>query len=498
MGRHLPDTIGGRVTRSTTIGIFGVTGDLSRRKLIPGLFSLFMKKRLPEPFVILGSGSRSWSHSELRGALREGVERQAEYDVDPQVWTAFARRVFYQPADLTSDGSFVKYGAALMDLEEPPANRLFYLATPPEFFGTIVSGLAGDGLLNQRQGWRRVVIEKPFGHDLESARELNQFVHRFLAEDQIYRIDHYLGKETVQNLLIFRFANLMFEPIWNANYIHSVQITVAEKVGVENRARYYDQAGVLRDMFQNHLLQLLALVAMEPPASFRADAIRDERAKALSAVRPTARLELSQDTVRAQYEGYRQEEGVASDSQAATYAALRLWVDNWRWKGVPFLLRSGKKLMGKATEIVIQFKEPPHLMFPLPEDYPFRSDLVALCLQPDEGIHLRFEAKVPDTVAEMRPVEMDFHYNEAFGKRAIPDAYERLLLDALSGDMSLFLRNDQIELSWGIIDPILKGWREVEEPSLSTYAVGSWGPSEADDLIGRAGTNWRIICDHCC
>ncbi len=486
------------MARSTTIGIFGITGDLSRRKLIPGLFSLFLKGRLPEPFVILGSGSRPWSTSELRAALRNGLEQRREYDFDPLVWETFAQRVFYRPADLTIESSFGEYEAALMDLEETPANRLFYLATPPHFFETVVRGLAGEGLLNQQQGWRRVVIEKPFGHDLESANCLNDSIHRYLSEDQIYRIDHYLGKETVQNLLIFRFANLMFEPIWNANHIRSVQITVAEKVGVENRAHYYDEVGVLRDMFQNHLLQLLAMVAMEPPASFGADAIRNERAKALSAVRPTARLELGQDTVRAQYEGYLLEEGVAPDSQTATYAALKLWVDNWRWKGVPFLLRSGKKLMGKATEIVIQFKEPPHLMFPLPEDYPFRSDLVALCLQPDEGIHLRFEAKVPDTVAEMRPVEMDFHYNDAFGERAIPDAYERLLLDALNGDMSLFLRADQIAISWGIIDPVLQGWRQAGEPPLAKYAVGTWGPPEADDLIGRTGTTWRIVCDHCC
>lgn len=486
------------MAESTTIGIFGITGDLSRRKLIPGLFNLFRKERLPDSFVIIGSGSRPWSHADLRRALREGVAERGGDDFDPTDWEAFAERVFYQPADLTRADACAKYGEALGEFEQPPANRLFYLATLPEFFETIVAGMAQQGLLDQQQGWRRVVIEKPFGYDLQSARQLNERIHRYLSEDQIYRIDHYLGKESVQNLLVFRFANLMFEPIWNANYIQSVQITVAEKVGVGNRADYYDDVGVLRDMFQNHLLQLLALVAMEPPASFDANAIRDERAKVLSAVRSTSRMHLARDTVRAQYEGYRLEEGVAPDSQTATYAALKLWVDNWRWKGVPFFLRSGKTLPGKATEILIQFKDPPHLMFPLPEDYPFRSDLVALCLQPDEGIHLRFEAKVPDTVAEMRPVEMDFHYDEAFGERAIPDAYERLLVDALKGDMSLFLRSDQIEISWGIIDPILQGWEQSGEPPLERYAVGSWGPREADDMIGRAGTSWRIVCDHCC
>jgi glucose-6-phosphate 1-dehydrogenase len=335
-----------------------------------------------------------------------------------------------------------------------------------------------------------VVIEKPFGTDFASAHSLNEQIHRALNEKQIYRIDHYLGKETVQNILVSRFANTIFEPLWNRNYIDHVEITVAEQVGVEHRARFYDQVGVLRDMFQNHLLQLVALVAMEPPSSFDATALRNEKVKVLSAIQPMKAEDVPPRTVRAQYKGYREEEGVAKESTTATYAAVRLQIDNWRWQGVPFYLRSGKSLKEKLSQITIEFKEPPHLLFPKAKDH-MTPNMLVLYLQPDEGIHLRFEAKVPDTGAQMRSVDMEFHYADSFGKTAIPEAYERLLLDVLTGDASLFTRADEVETAWGIIDPILQAW---EDPSgkqpLAFYESRSWGPSEAEELLARENRTW--------
>ena len=482
---------------STTIVIFGASGDLTERKLIPSLFSLYLKNRLPASFHIVGSASSVRSDEEFRATLREGLAQFSTAQFTEDKWVSFASGIFYRSGDVTNPTSFDHLARSLGDLEQGPANRLYYLATPPRFFAMIVAGLGSAGMATETDGWRRVVIEKPFGSDLASARALNQSIHQALNESQVYRIDHYLGKETVQNLLVFRFANAIFEPLWNRNYIDHVQITVAETVGVEHRAKYYDGMGVVRDMFQNHLLQILTLVAMEPPISFNANALRDEKVKVLSAVAPITAGETAKYTVRGQYRGYLEEPGITADSHTATYAAIKLFVENWRWQGVPFYLRSGKKLAAKSSEVVIQFKCPPYLMFPLPRDYEITSNTLGMCLQPDEGMHLQFEAKVPDTVADMRSVTMEFHYKDAFGASAIPDAYERLLLDALNGDAALFTRSDQIELAWKLIDPIVAGWKMPSAPPLSVYEPGTWGPEAADEFMARDARAWIRQCEHC-
>jgi glucose-6-phosphate 1-dehydrogenase len=349
-------------------------------------------------------------------------------------------------------------------------------------------------MVEQIKGWRRVVIEKPFGHDLASAVALNNAVLNVLDESQIYRIDHFLGKETVQNIMVFRFANSLFEPVWNRNYIDHVQITAAETVDVGHRADYYDGVGVVRDMVQNHMLQLLALVAVEPPESFEADALRNEKVKVLRSIRPIRPEDVAEHTVRGQYRSYRDAPGVEGRSQTATYAAMRFYIDNWRWQGVPFYLRSGKALANKYTSISIYFKEPPHLMFPLPQNAEISKNNLSICIQPDEGIHFSFQAKVPDTVADMRTVDMTFEYGSAFGPTAVPEAYERLLLDVVKGDASLFTRGDGIELSWRLIDPILKGWESEHAPPLAFYESGNWGPVEANRLLAADGATWDRGC----
>ena len=474
--------------QATTIVIFGASGDLTRRKLIPSLCSLFCKGRLGPEIQIVGMARSDLTDQEFRDSLTQGIEAFEGGRPDSQEWAEFSSRIHYCRGDVSSPADLEGLEEILRGVESPgkPANRLYYLALAPFLYGPAILSLGSTGMAREDGCWGRVVIEKPFGVDLASAKELNTLVHSVFAESQVFRIDHYLGKETVQNLLVFRFANTIFEPIWTRNYIDNIQITVSETVPVSERAGYYDQTGVMRDMFQNHLLQLLTVVAMEPPSSFEADLLRNEKVKVLNAVRRITPASATQIAVHAQYDGYLDEPNVPPGSRTPTYAAIRLDVDNWRWQGVPFYLRSGKGLDDKRTEIMIEFRKPPHMMFPQDTG----ANILAIQVQPNEGMHLEFQAKTPDEKMQLRPVDLEFHYDDSFGGQAIPDAYERLLLDALTGDASLFTRSDEIERAWEIIDPIVQGLAAAHAPAPAGYAIGSRGPEAANLFLAKDGRQW--------
>jgi glucose-6-phosphate 1-dehydrogenase len=488
-----------RVPDPCVVVIFGASGDLTHRKLMPSLFSLVCEGLLPEQFSVVGVARTKMDDESFREKVKTGIQDHARIKLNQcDKWPNFSKNLFYLQANYDDPQAYEALSELLAKIDKKvggACNCLFYLSTPPLLYPVIVNQLGQAGFAREPEGyWRRIIVEKPFGHDLASATELNHQLHEVFDESQIYRIDHYLGKETVQNLLVFRFANAIFEPLWNRNYIDHVQITVSERVGLGSRAGYYDTAGIMRDMFQNHILQLLTLTAMEPPAEFNAAALRDEKVKVLKAIQPIKPEDVAKYTVRAQYRTYRDEEGVAPGTEAATFAAIKLFVNNWRWRNVPFYLRSGKAMAGKVTEISIQFRHVPHLMFPLPPGERLPPNALNLCLQPNEGMNLRFESKVPGAGMRARSVDMTFLYEQDFGKDTLPDAYERLILDALHGDAALFTRSDEIELAWGLIDPILAGWASKYAPTLTFYESGTWGPGRSDEFIQADGREWLYGC----
>ena len=463
-----------------TFVVFGATGDLARRKLAPALFHLHSTGALPGLCRMVGVARSDLDDGAFRTHLRAALEEPAK--ARPGAWEEFASRIAYRrgSADDVADLRALNHAICTHCGGHAQDNRLYHLALAPDMYPGALRAMGEAGLLDQSDGWRRVVIEKPFGTDLESARNLNEVAHSVLDESQVFRIDHYLGKDTVQNLFVLRFANSILEPLWNRNYIDHVQVSVLESVGVEERAAYYDRAGVLRDMFQNHILQLLTLVAMEPPASLHPNALRGEKAKVLTSVRPIAPDDVATHSVRARYRGYLDEPEVAPDSPTATFAALRLHIDNWRWQGVPFVLRSGKRLHDKDTAIAVRFRRPPHALFDVPDGERLDPNTLLFSIQPHEGVHLSLLNKAPGPGMATQPEELEFH----FPPQAIRDSYERLLLDAVNDDASLFTRADEIELAWSIIDPFIVGWQSKNAPPLLEYEPGSTGPEEAAALLG--------------
>jgi glucose-6-phosphate 1-dehydrogenase len=495
-----------RTPEPCAVVIFGASGDLTERKLIPALYYLAREHMLPAGFSVIGCARTPSTDGGFRGKMSRAIKQYFNLasESDPFV-QSFARGIYYITGNFGEVEAYGQLQALLERLDRErrtSGNRLFYLATPPSFFPVMVKHLGAVGLAKPKdpgKTWTRVIIEKPFGRDLASAKELNRVVTGVFDEEQVYRIDHYLGKETVQNLLVFRFANGIFEPVWNRRYIDHVQIAVAEELGVENRGSYYEEAGLLRDMIQNHVLQLLSLVAMEPPATFEATAVRDEKAKVLRALRRIPIEKVDEFAVRAQYaEGsvggrqvpaYRAEPKVSPTSTTETFAALKLFIDNWRWADVPFYLRSGKRLPRRVSEISIQFRRVPHLLFREMAGEGIEPNVLSVRIQPNEGISLMFSAKLPGTTLRIRPVKMDFRYGESFGA-VPPTAYETLLLDGMLGDATLFNRDDAVELSWELVSPILERWKQDGLKGLSFYPAGSWGPTEADACLERDGRRW--------
>jgi glucose-6-phosphate 1-dehydrogenase len=501
-----------------TMIILGALGDLSRRKLIPAIYELMKEHLTHEHFAVLGVARDQQTDDTFREKMREALGASDEvHGVDDTLWQTLCTKLYFVSADASDPGGGAAVAQRLEEIERDRSpeerNRLFYLAVPPSVFEPIVTTLSESGLVPRartaaERPWVRVVIEKPFGRSLDTAMHLNDLMLRRFGEHQVYRIDHYLGKETVQNVLVLRFANSIFEPIWNRQWIHHVQITAAETVGVEGRGKYYEEAGVVRDMFQNHLLQLLTLTAMEPPAQMSANAVRDEKVKVLRSIRWFTPESIPENAVRAQYTGggmrgksvpgYTEEPDVPESSITPTFAAVRLFVDNWRWTGVPFYLRSGKRLRGRTSEIAVQFRAPPLLMFGHHTREAMRANTLVMRVQPNEGVSLDFEVKVPGAACEMTsrveiaPVQMEFNYAEAFGETTSP-AYETLLLDVMIGEATLFTRSDEVEAAWRVMDPLIRYWEEHRPKRMPTYASGSWGPREADELIERDGVEWREL-----
>ncbi len=527
---------GERTPQPCAVVLFGATGDLTKRKLLPALYNLALENPLPAGFTLVAVARRPMTHEQWRQYVKDAInEFSRNRPVNPAVWESLSQGLFYHQMEFHDLAGYERLGQFLHELDHTRGvngNHLFYLATSPEFYPDIIQRLGQARLVHKEGrghslaashrgrshtnngnhqngsedeaagGWTRIIIEKPFGHDLASAQELNRKLLRVFSEDQVYRIDHYLGKETVQNIMVFRFSNGIFEPIWNRRYIDNVQITVAEQVGVEGRAGYYETAGALRDMVQNHMLQLLTLTAMEPPVGFEANAVRDEKVKVLHAIPTLDEVEVRRNTVRAQYgpglingqlvPGYTQEPKVDPNSTTETYVALKLEIDNWRWAGVPFYLRTGKRLAKRVTEINIEFRRPPFMLFKNTNITELQPNILTMRIQPDEGISLRFGAKVPGSSMRIRGVNMEFLYGSAFAGEP-PEAYERLLLDCMLGDSTLFTRSDETEAAWKIVTSILDGWAAHPVTHLPMYEAGSWGPKEADELLERGGRDWRRL-----
>ena len=489
-----------------TLVIFGGSGDLTRRKLLPALYNLFLDGLLPGNYAVLATGRTPMSEADFRKMAREEIIEHSRQELKEPAWLEFEQRLFYVPGSLDDPKAYLDLRARLIELETAlalPSNHIFYLAIPPTAIVDVVEGLWKAGLAQpaaESKGFSRIILEKPIGRDLESARRINEAVARVFDESQVFRIDHYLGKETVQDLMVIRFANSIFEPIWNSKNIDHVQITVSETQGVGRRASYYEEAGALRDMVQNHLLQLLCLIAMEPPYTLEPDVVRDARMDVLRCLRPIEGKDVLKDTVRAQYSsgtvngvdvpGYRREPGVKPDSATETYVAVKLFLENWRWAGVPFYLRTGKALAERESEVAVYFKDIPQILFNTDPEHPLAPNVLSLKIQPEEGMSLRVISKVPGTKAKTHPVEMNFRYGDAFGIPS-PEAYERLLLDVMAGDASLFMRRDAVEASWAWITPILEGWDQHATKWLPEYAPGTIGPIEAERLIQSDGREWH-------
>ena len=497
--------LGHKKVEPCSIVIFGASGDLTSRKLIPALYHLYREKQMPASFRVVGCARREKTDELWRSELREALDQFSRTQpVDDKVWQEFSANLSYCQGDITDAATYSSLEQRLVSFGSAPLRHdlLFYLATLPSQFGEVVERLHRAKLLHKdpEQGWQRIVVEKPLGRDLKSAQQLNNELLRYAHEQQVFRIDHYLGKETVQNILMFRFSNSIFERLWNRESVDHVQVTVSEKMGVGQRGAYYEEAGALRDMVQNHLLQVMALVTMEPPVSLEAESIRDEKVKLLKCIRPLLPADVARQIVRGQYfagaldgqpqSGYRQEPKVKSDSNVETYAALRLFVDNWRWSGVPFYLRTGKCMPLSASEVRVQFRPTPNVLFAEQCGPRLDPNALTLRLQPNEGIYLRFNGKVPGTSVAVRPVRMHFSYDTEFGAYT-PEAYERLLLEAMAGDATLFLRRDEVETAWHIVDSIRHGWEDKPLTNREFYAAGTWGPVAAEELLAQSGHVWR-------